>query len=67
MKKPSIGRIVIFKNYLGVEHAAIITHVWNSTTVNLKAFGKDHNSTDMVCTSCCQGDGQNQWNWPVIE
>lgn len=62
--KPTLGRIVIFKDSEGIEHAAIITHVWNDTCVNLKAFG-NHNNTDMVVTSCVQGDSSNQWNWPV--
>ena len=68
MQKPSIGRIVIFnkKTVEGAmtQHAAIITHVWSDTCVNLKAFGKDHNDTDVVSTSSIQGDGENQWNWP---
>jgi len=68
MQKPSIGRIVIFNKKVAdgtiAKYAAIITHVWNDTCVNLKAFGKDHNDTDVVSTSCVQGDGESQWNWP---
>jgi hypothetical protein len=69
--KPTLGRIVIFNNKVEgqepVQHAAIITHVWNDTCINLKAFGKDHNNTDIIVTSCTQGDGDNQWNWPKRE
>jgi hypothetical protein len=72
--EPTIGRIVIFNmpDYLknGVNGnksdklPAIIVAVWSETTVNLKIITDGQN--DLWVTSASQGDGPNQWNWPVI-
>lgn len=73
--KPTIGRIVIFNvpEYImnGIngnkssQLPAIIVAVWSETTVNLKIITDGQN--DIWATSVSQGDGVNQWNWPVIE
>lgn len=72
--KPTIGRIVIYNmpDYLknGVNGnksdklPAIIVAVWSETMVNLKVITDGQN--DLWVTSASQGDGPNQWNWPVI-
>jgi hypothetical protein len=73
--KPTIGRVVIFNmpEYLKnsvygnkqEQLPAIIVAVWGETTVNLKVITDGQN--DLWATSVSQGDGPNQWNWPVIE
>lgn len=72
---PTIGRIVIFNmpDYLknGVNGnksdklPAVIVAVNNVTSVNLKVITDGQNN--LWVTSVSEGDGPNQWNWPVKE
>jgi len=75
--KTTIGRIVVYKttksdretakvigNNVQEELPAIIVSVWNDTLVNLRVLS-DGNSLEWK-TSIIQGDGEGQWNWPVI-
>lgn len=69
--KPSIGRIVHYKNtenekifhQEGTEFvAAIITRVHSDTTVNLALF---RDTWIDFKRSVVQGSGQAQWDWPT--
>lgn len=61
-QKPSIGRIVHYRDEQGTTCAAIITTVWTDTCVNLTVFP---NGAPPVCrSSMLLGDGHGQWSWP---
>lgn len=45
---------------------AIIVAVWSETCINVKVF-VDGKGPDLWLTSINKGDGEGQWNWPVIE
>lgn len=72
--KPSIGRIVHFATLAdspsGEHYAAVITHVWNDTIVNLFVFpkGKSTDSLDSgVKTSVTYNEQVTEsytWHWP---
>ncbi|MEU0039096.1 hypothetical protein [Streptomyces sp. NPDC006333] len=72
---PSVGRIVRVPmnpttNNGASEAPAIITRVWNDTTVNVRiladaAPSKDDWRTSLVLVeSLAEGDGLCRWNWP---
>jgi len=58
VKRPSVGRIVWFWPKAGMTqpHAAIITHVWNDTLVNLSAFDSDGNQYSQRSVFIFNGD-----------
>jgi hypothetical protein len=76
--KPTIGRIVIFNVSEQIQKEfgkncndkkqlpAIITAVWSETLVNLQVI-VDGMAGSYWVTTVDQGDGERQWNWPVIE
>jgi hypothetical protein len=59
--KPTIGRIVHYKERGGTIFPAIITAVWSETCVNLGVF----TSVYVEKTSVLLGDAEMEWNWPV--
>lgn len=67
-QKPSIGRIVHFKDDRGETNAAIITKVWSDQIVDLAIFQSRIKPENVVnydaFSSCPFGEGNNQWNWP---
>lgn len=76
--KPTIGRIVIYKtnqadrelfrdlgDNIVMELPAIIVNVWSDTCVNLKVI--TDGKLDLWRMSINQGDGEYNWNWPVIK
>jgi hypothetical protein len=73
MQKPTVGRIVHFKDAREVINAAIITKVWGDTVVDLFLLeSRPTEKPDVVVnidtkSSANFGDGSNQWSWPVIE
>ena len=76
---PTIGRTVIYTPATKENEAwekdpvmntakklpAVIVCVWSDECVNLRVFC-DGDKTLWV-TSANKGDGEGQWNWPVIE
>jgi hypothetical protein len=76
--KPTIGRVVIYntteeqratlseKGNTPKQLPAIVTAVWNESQVNLQVITDGMHGTYWV-TTVDQGDGERQWNWPVIE
>lgn len=79
MKKPSIGRIVIYNTTekeqetfstlscnVSKQLPATIVAVWGETCINAKVQ-VDGLHDDLWKTSISQGDAPGQWNWPVIE
>lgn len=69
-KRPSLGRIVTFREFADVEccafqdRAAIITAVWSDTCVNLTVFDPDGATRGV--TSATLGTGHRSWSWPVM-
>ena len=80
--KPTIGRIVIYNTTeterealpkIGINNVqkqlpAVIVAVWGDTetpAINVKVF-VDGTHGDLWKTSIQNGDGEGQWNWPVI-
>lgn len=65
-QKPSVGRVVHYVSSLGQHWAAIITHVWSDSCVNLAVF--DSNGVASNATSVCyDGDAlppAYTWHWP---
>lgn len=47
--EPTIGRIVHYHPEPDMTHAAIVTHIWSDTCVNLSVF--DNNGNQYPCTS----------------
>ena len=79
MKKPSIGRIVIYNTTQKEQETlsnlscnsskqlpAIVVAVWSETTINAKVF-IDGLHIDEWKTRITQGDEPGQWNWPVMQ
>lgn len=67
--KPTIGRIVhywVVDSYGNiVPRAAIITHVWADTCVNLHVFADgSFGGEDYKPTSVCEGNIPLSWSWP---
>jgi hypothetical protein len=68
--QPTVGRIVHYHGDGQAQpHAAIITHVWNETCVNLFVFGKQQDDEHAgVKTSVVGGGNQEpcigEWRWP---
>lgn len=48
---------------------ATVVAVWTEETVNLQVLldGKINGESTIWKTSASKGDGEGQWNWPVIE
>ena len=62
MMKPTIGRVVYYKDSTGAhQSAAIIAHVWNDECVNLMVIDRNGNSSGK--TSVTRGAGAYQWDW----
>ena len=67
-KRPSLGRIVVFREFADVDcaamqdRAAIVTAVWSDTCVNLTVFDPDGSTRGV--TSATLGDGHRSWSWP---
>lgn len=67
--KPSIGRVVLFRNYLsnGInEHPAIINRVWSDVCVNLTIFpdcGDPVNKTSVTLNDDLTSPN-DAWRWP---
>ncbi|MGG1672899.1 hypothetical protein ACIFOE_20125 [Paenibacillus sp. NRS-1783] len=59
--KPSIGRVVHYKDEL-TSNAALVIDVHDDETVDLQVFYSDGD----IChsTNVKQGDESGQWNWP---
>lgn len=65
VQKPSIGRIVNYRDSGPDTQAAIITRVWpNGALVDLHVFV--NNGTTAYCTGIKEGNGSHQWSWPKI-
>lgn len=71
--KPTVGRIVIFKQGSAeqprngqIEHPAIITHVFNDTTVNLQVFfdGGPVSAATSVPYENTADPISASWSWP---
>lgn len=76
--KPTIGRIVHFvlsgAAVPGDHYAAVVTHVWSDTCVNLFVFSKGAQADDQyasgVKTSVIQDESATigySWHWPERE
>lgn len=74
-QKPSVGRIVHFEpdptmypqrlSDKGQPHAAVITHVWSDTCVNLCVLPDGtFRLADQTHTSVNFGGGPRTWSWP---
>lgn len=61
---PTIGRIVHYTDAEGVDTAAIVTHVWSPTTVNLTLFPDYHTADALRVQSANEGSGPGTWHWP---
>lgn len=59
---PTVGRIVHYNNH-GTIQAAIISHVWSDTCVNLHIFANQHQVVQFL-SSVIFGSDDNQWKWP---
>src|SRR5689334_3129034 len=59
------GPVRITVGNVQMQLPAIIVAVWGDTCVNLKVINDGQN--DFWVTSSLQGDGERQWNWPLIE
>jgi len=68
MIKPTIGRIVWYWGFLGQDYprAAIVTHVWNDTMVNLAVFDAHDSSMYKSSVTLYQGEGSKP-NVPFCE
>lgn len=70
---PTVGRIVhYFADGQAQPHAAIITHVWNETCVNLFIFAKDNYDEHAGVRTSVVGGGNmepslGEWRWPNRE
>lgn len=60
MLKPTVGRIVYYREGEGVR-AAIISHVWDDACVNLMVI--DQNGNSFSRTIVVQGAEAYQWDW----
>jgi hypothetical protein len=71
--KPSIGRIVHYTTDVDdtrAHYAAIVTHVWSDTHVNLFVFpqGSSHDGAHSgVKTWVLFDSGTYSWHWPERE
>ncbi len=62
--KPSVGRIVHFDQD-GQKLAAIITHVWSDTCVNLAVFDGSGNASGKTSVLAADAGGTSGcWMWP---
>ena len=69
MIKPTIGRVVWYRPAgRDIVHAAVITHVWSDTCVNLAVFGMDgapYQRTSVLLVQDNEvprpGDGYAEW------
>jgi surface antigen len=61
MQKPTVGRIVHFKNGEDVQ-AALIVAVHSDTSINLVSWNAGGTAT--TYTSVSLGDGAHMWSWP---
>lgn len=74
-QKPTVGRMVHFKPSQDQQNRidgnkseilpATIVRVWGENCVNLKVHTDAIN--DLWIKSALKGDGEGQWNWPVIQ
>lgn len=63
--KPTIGRIVHFTSDGTDVRAAIITHVWSDSCVNLSVFGPNGDSEGKTSVLFAEDRTQAQtWAWP---
>lgn len=65
MKKPTLGRIVLFYDTVSAS-PAIITNVFSDECVNLTVFNDGDTPTSRH-TSVSLGTSPGQWGWPVVE
>jgi hypothetical protein len=65
-QKPSLGRIVLFReNDDAVETPAIIVKVWSDTCVNLCVFvDADERTARRITSVVFEAKGGWSWRWP---
>ena len=64
---PTVGRIVHYHTTVNADmqhHAALVVHVWDDGTVNLKVF--EQRGDDYGCFSVSKGgpDREGTWSYP---
>jgi hypothetical protein len=69
MQKPTVGRIVhvnLSDDDKGQPHAAIITHVWSDTCVNLHLFADAcFFNAPRLSARVNYGEEAGHWHWPL--
>ena len=63
--EPTVGRIVLYIEESGIESAAIIAKVHNTTCVNLRTFPDSNASHFHTRTNVVEGLSPGCWKWPT--
>lgn len=61
----TVGRIVHYRYHDGQDIPAIVTKVWNQTTVNLTLFPDHFSANPAWVESVLEGTGEGTWHWPA--